>query len=615
VSAASLHGDWSLDPGEEEVMLDWIQENPTTMSEASGHGVKEWKFFLDRRADHVHVPGVDFIGYTPALRYRYVQPQTSFSSFFSSFLDDESALLAGIDGPSTDVVLSEFVPPSERDLFEHLAGFGALGSDASHIPEGDLARLFDELEALEGWGEVFSGWMSTDLLAQVTVPSKTSPGIRWKKLGYKTKKEALMPATLEAAQKLKRMMDTGEEYSTPPAGVAGRGKRVDANRDKSKPDRKEGRLIVMPDLVRHLLGSMTSGPYMHKLRGLDKSGGGVVLGMGPFSDSYENIARWAKGASSFAFIDFKKFDQRIPRRLLRAVMKYISRRFEKIPGSKAYWKSEARHLIETEIAMPSGHTYKKRRGVASGDPWTSLADSYANWIILKRVFDLMGLTVKIWTFGDDSVVAIYGPAPPDLLGRITALARSEFGMEVSQEKSYVSENLVDIEDDPVPKGSGSFLSMYFLQTEFGVRPTRPLQDLYELFLVPEKNRESVEWEVARTSAAYLTFYYNSKARYVLHEYWDWLHRTQKIPELTGSYVDLQLLRELDIPWAAFKIEWMTRLPRPGEVELMYKYGHTGFYPPVLWGAWYSKYDREKFGNSLSWGTDAPPWAGKGERSA
>jgi hypothetical protein len=364
---------------------------------------------------------------------------------------------------------------------------------------------------------------------------------------------------------------------------------------------------VLPYLVRHLLGSITSGPYMHKLREREKKDGGVLLGMGPFSESYEKIAQWAKGASCFAFIDFKKFDQRIPRRLLRDVMRHIASRFEDIPGAKAYWRSEMRHLIDTEIAMPSGHTYRKRRGVASGDPWTSLADSYANWVILKRVFNLMGVRVKIWTFGDDSVVAIYGPVPSNLLQRIYSLARAEFGMEVSMEKSYVSETLVDIDDDPVPKSSGSFLSLYFLQTEFGVRPTRPLQDLYELFLVPEKNRGTVGWEVARTSAAYLTFYYNTTARYVLHEYWDWLHRKFKIPELTGSHVDLALLRELDIPWSCFKMEWLVRLPRPGEVELMYKYGHTGFYPPALWGAWYSRYDKEKFGNSLSRGPHDPEW--------
>lgn len=587
-------------------MVDWIMEHPATMSEASGTVAREWKFFLDPHANHRHIGGISFIGHSPALWYKYVKPQTEFSHFFSQFLDDRGNELSGVEPPSADVVMSEFVPPSERDLYKHLEGFGVGGGCTTRVPQGTIARLFKELDALENWGPQFADWMSTSLLSQVMVPTRTSPGVRWKKMGYRTKKEALMPATLEAARVLKRMQDVGGKYEVPPCGVAGRGKRVDSSRPLDGKDRKEGRFIVMPDLVRHLLGSMASGPYMHRLRSTDKSNGGVLLGMGPFSESYADIAKWTKGAKSFAFLDFKKFDQRVPRFLLRKVMKHISSRFDKIPGFKDYWESEFDQLVDTKIAMPNGCVYQKRRGVASGDPWTSIAGSYANWIILKACCEQVGLDVKVWTFGDDSVIAIYNDAPEDVIDQLTQAAWRMFGMVVSREKSYTTSHLVDIEGDPEPQKSGSFLSLYFLMTEFGVRPTRPLQDLYELFLVPERNRGTVEWECARTAAAYLTFYYNPNARYVLEEYWDWLHAAHKVPQLTGTSMDLQLLRELDIPWACFKLEWLTRLPRPGEVELMYKYGHTGFYPPALWGAWYAKYDKDVCGNTLSFGVPYAP---------
>nr|UVX28908.1 MAG: RNA dependent RNA polymerase [Ustilaginoidea virens unassigned RNA virus HNND-1-A] len=503
-------------------------------------------------------------------------------------------------GPSEEVVMSEFVPPAISDLYKHMEGFGNRNPGRVKPTTDTYAGLFSELRAVEGWTRSISGWLDPALLPKIVVPSQTSPGIRWKRLGYRTKRAALMPAVVEASRLVRRMADTGEKYEVPPAGVAGRGKRVDSCRDTGAPDRKEGRLIVMPDLVRHLLGTMAAGPYMSMVKGLDKKNGGVLLGMGPLSDSYQRIADWCKGADSFIFLDFSKFDQRLPRDLLLQVMGHIRGRFDNVPGGRAYWESECEQLIDTQIAMPDGNVYRKSQGVASGDPWTSIVDSYANWIILRRVCDVLGLRTKIWTFGDDSIIAVYGQKVGNgIIPRIAEVALREFNMQVSMEKSYASANLVDIDDDPDPHVSGSFLSLYFLQTPMGVRPTRPLQDLHEMFLVPERNRKDLRWEIVRTSMAYLVFYYNEKARYIIEEYWDWIHTRYKVPQLRGTAEDLTLLREMDIPWSAFKWEWLERLPRPGEVELLYKYGHTGFFPPSLWGAWYSKYDDDDLGNRVS----------------
>lgn len=595
-----------MDPGDGSIILDWITENPSTMSEAAGRGVKDWSFFLTNKS-HREVFGVNYLGSSSNLSYRYVQPKTTNSSFFSEFLDDCSISLAGVPPPALDVVTSEFVPPSEDDLYKHIQGFGDHRPDATHLSNVTFAGLFRELCDVEGWGLKLSGLLNPRSLSKLTVPAKTSPGIRWKKMGYRTKREALMPALLEATRSINKLIEEGVGYDAPPCGVAGRGKRQDMNRGEDSL-RKDGRLIVMPDLVRHLMGSLGSAPYMGALKQLDKSRGGVLLGMGPFSESYKNIADWCQGATSFLFLDFKKFDQSVPSRLLSYVMKHISSRFESGPGTSEYWKCEFEHLVRTKIAMPDGAVFQKERGVASGDPWTSLAGSYSNWVVLRWVCDRLGLDAKIWTFGDDSVVAVYNKKVEQLsVARFADMAYKGFGMTVSTDKSYVSSTLVDIEPEPEPMQSGSFLSMHFLATPMGVRPTRGIQDLYELMLVPERNPNDVGWEVVRTAMAYLSFYYNDNARYVLEEYWDWLHKRHKIPELTGTARDLALLREMDIPWSSFKWEWLNRLPRPGEVELLYKYGHTGFYPPLLWGAWYHKLDGDPLGNVVSFADTGQPW--------
>lgn len=596
MSGVSLYGDTGLDPGEGDIILDWIADNPSTMSEASGAGVKDWKFFLSKGL-HRPLPGVTYLGSSSALRYRYFQPATFNSKYFIEFLDDRGSVLSGVEPPSLEIINSEFVPPSEMELYRHVMGFGTPAADGSHISTTIYAGLLRELRGVERCPPSITGWMTPRALPKIKVPSATSPGIRWKKMGYRTKREALMPAIYDATIVLNRLIEDGKPYQVPPCGVAGRGKRMSSDRVSGV--KKEGRLIVMPDLTHHLLGTMASGPLLGEIRGYDKSDGGVLLGMGPFSANYQELAEWCSGAASYFFLDFSGFDQKVPAPLLSHVMRYVSSKFEKTPGSAAYWRSQVENLVRTEICMPDGSVYKKSRGVASGDPWTSIAGSYANWIALKRVCNRMGLKVKIWTFGDDSLVAVYDQVmEKGDLERVSRLLEQDFGMVVSTEKSYTSTVLVDIADDPHAR-SGSFLSMHFLQTVMGVRPTRSLQDLYELMMVPERNRDTLHWEVVRTSMAYLTFFYNETARYVIEEYWDWLHFKYRIPELSGTADDLRLLRDMDIPWSSFRWEWLNRLPRPGEVELQYKYGHTGFFSPSNWGAWYAAEDRDPRGNAVS----------------
>lgn len=582
-------------------MLDWILENPVTMSEASGRSTRDWSFSLSCSKNYKKIKNFRLLGFSPLVQYRYVQPSTGNSRFFLRFMDERREVLAGVEPPSSDVAGSEFVPPSVSDLYQHMEGFGSERPDGTSLPSSTYVALRNEVSALEEWGPVLSNWLDPSVLVKLKVPGHTSPGLRWKRLGYKTKAEALMPALIEATRTLGRIRDAGEVYIVPPAGVAGRGKRVGPNVTLRSSTRKEGRLIIMPDLEHHLLGSMAAQPYCAQLKGVSRENGGVLLGMGPFSESYQRIADWSRGASYFMFFDFSKFDQTIPSLLLHHVMHHISSRFERGPGSQQYWKAQFNNLVHTRIAMPDGNVYEKPRGVASGDPWTSLADSYANWMALLHASHVLGKRTKIWTFGDDSIVAVYGSDPlqhGELESWKDAIYNS-FGFDVSIEKSYFSRHLVDIDPNPEPKRSGSFLGMYFLQTPMGVRPTRTLEDMYELLLVPERNPGTIRWEVVRTSMAYLVFYYNDDARFVIEEYWDWLHSTYRIPELTGTVDDLRLLREMDIPWSSFKFEWLSHLPLPGEAELMYKYGHTGFFPPALWALHYARVVPDVLGNVMA----------------
>lgn len=301
MSGVTLYGDDGLDPGEGDIILDWIADNPSTMSEASGAGVKDWKFFLSP-GQHRPLPGVTYLGSSSSLRYRYVQPTTFNSKPFIKFLDDRGSVLSGIQPPSLEIINSEFVPPSEKELYRHVMGFGTPAADGSHISTTIYAGLLRELHGVERCPASITGWMTPRALPKIKVPAATSPGIRWKKMGYRTKREALMPAIYDATMVLNRMIEDGRPYQVPPCGVAGRGKRMSADRVGGV--KKEGRLIVMPDLTHHLLGTMASGPLLGEIRGYDKSEGGVLLGMGPFSANYQELAGWCEGARPFQFKEF-----------------------------------------------------------------------------------------------------------------------------------------------------------------------------------------------------------------------------------------------------------------------------------------------------------------------
>ncbi|KAK9327136.1 hypothetical protein V1520DRAFT_329410 [Lipomyces starkeyi] len=78
VTAASLYGGTIEDLVSEDVILDWIADNPSTISEAAGKYIPEdWKYFLTKKKDYRRVQGVRYIGSSPALAYRYVSPETT----------------------------------------------------------------------------------------------------------------------------------------------------------------------------------------------------------------------------------------------------------------------------------------------------------------------------------------------------------------------------------------------------------------------------------------------------------------------------------------------------------------------------------------------------------
>jgi hypothetical protein len=432
------------------------------------------------------------------------------------------------------------------------------------------------IERLEGW-EVGAGSLTLMDIAAVRVPAQSSPGLRWRKLGFTTKKHALPMAAVEATRILKGMRECSSQlYDVPPCKIGGRGKLVGPDKVGTG---KDGRLIVIPDLVRHLLGSIGSKPYTWALKTKPKEQGGVMLGMGPFSSNYDRLARYNKLNTSFLMMDFSSFDSTVPSWLIRAALRLVLSRFKDLPPK--YFDSEFRQLVNTRIAFPNGEVISKKGGIASGDPWTSIIGSYCNWIALDITMHHFGLESNIWVFGDDSLIGLKSLPPRVSVGDITDYLFSTFGLVAKPAQTWLTQQFFSSSDSP-DGTSVCFLSSCFLKTPSCTVPVRSTEDMHNLLLHPESNPEDYVWEMVRVTALYLLYFFNRDAADHLFWYWTWLHKKFDVPDykLIRRH-HLGSLRELGFDPRHFDCSWLVTLPDPTEIISLYLYGYRTFFLPAL----------------------------------
>jgi hypothetical protein len=531
------------------------------------------------------VKEVECLGWSSKLKYQYMEPTTSRSSLFSKFFDerqDVSVLWSELPASSW---VKEFRPPSISDLERHLERFGGSRPVKQEVITRHLSTALQRMDIAEGTeGEVLmADWLTAGNLFRVRVPSGTSAGLRWKKKGMRTKCEAL-PGALEEALRDINGMRVGREYSTPPCFMAARGKLVDLFKEQGK---KEGRLVVVPDLKRHLLGSLASVPYSLLVKNFEKNKGGVMIGMSNFHDWYGYLRTCIEGERKPKFYicaDFSGYDQTVPRRILYESLKRISRRFSKDLGHSSYWRSEFKHLVDTEIVAPDGNVYVKRRGVASGDPWTSQVGSDANWLMHEILFLELGLDAAAWTFGDDVIVAVYdSPYSAKETSRLYEKTFFDvFGMEVKKSDTYVT-SLLELRMGPPTAGdSVKFLSNYFVSTSIGTMPAPEFQTVVENMMYPEHNPESQDpppdpgdvilWELARSVSCYLVGYWNEDVRNLMEMYGQWLRKQLGTDATFSPLYWANAMKEWDVPAYIISPKWLGDMPSYAEVLPLYRIG-------------------------------------------
>lgn len=358
---------------------------------------------------------------------------------------------------------------------------------------------------------------------------------------------------------------------------------------------------------------MASQNYMKRQKLLDKNNGGILLGHGAFGGryNYQWIHDRLRGFDVYLQMDYSSYDQTVPQALIQASFNHIRRGFSTMPGSDEFWRSQLSQLMNTKILMPDGNVHQKTRGVASGDPWTSIVGSYGNFIALEyammveadHVRDETGMAIewKIFTFGDDSIVGIKFLVGPrwfydeyihrylkSVLPRMKACLAVTFGLNVSEKKSFASKHLVSVTDNPGSGESVMLLSNFIVDVAGHKMPTRPLGDLHRKLMHPERLNKDPGWEITRAKAALMIFCFNEDANQLLRMYIEWLEA--KFPDAVKLlfarepvHVAVQLLRTIDVPPPLLYDALQLRTLSDGELLNMYLYGHTLYHNPV-WAA-------------------------------
>jgi hypothetical protein len=186
-----------------------------------------------------------------------------------------------------------------------------------------------------------------------------------------------------------------------------------------------------------------------------------------------------------------------------------------MPGSDVYWTHERERLVNTAIALPGGTVVRKRNGITSGDPGTSIVGSWCCWLILKSILP----DAEIYSFGDDAVIVFKPGTTTPSLDSISEEAMHMFGVKIHPQKSYYTSRFTFTGSEPREKATASFLSLYW---DRYFNPAPLTHDIIQHLYHPEINRDSVTWEMVRAAALYMTSYKNFRASDICSGYFHYL---------------------------------------------------------------------------------------------
>jgi len=154
--------------------------------------------------------------------------------------------------------------------------------------------------------------------------------------------------------------------------------------------------------------------------------------------------------SSFAAIDFKKFDKTVPAWLINIAFDILARNIDfvyyrdrgiaRFDDMIRMYRYIQRYFIYTPIRLCNGERYRKFCGIASGSFFTQLIGSIVNFIVITWCCKKYNISTFIRVLGDDSILA----ANCDLSVVDFNKWIEMLGMRVNKEKTVITSDINDL---------------------------------------------------------------------------------------------------------------------------------------------------------------------------
>jgi len=195
-------------------------------------------------------------------------------------------------------------------------------------------------------------------------------------------------------------------------------------------------------------------------------------------------------------LDFSKFDSTVPARMIDDAFRVARTHLELDEKEMDVWRRYVNDFIHSRIIAPDGHVYQKHKGVPSGSAFTSIIDSIVNLILVSYMFEkLTGHSLKhdrVLVMGDDVII---GSNTRLELGQL-ASAASDLGFVLSVEKSTITDT--SRESGDYTQNHTHFLGHWWVHSQ----PNRPVKELLQRMVYPERHKKRVPGEHLVRMAAY-----------------------------------------------------------------------------------------------------------------
>jgi len=261
-------------------------------------------------------------------------------------------------------------------------------------------------------GDIFFSIVEPD------VPSDTSPGITYKRLGF-TKKADALPLAQEFLLDLLNKVRSKEGCDTPTLlwCVGGRPKFTEVKSAYVKVSSRKsvGRSVWMSDMEeaivsrhfsKHMNKKYMGNPLQHK----------VMVNIDKIRDA-PLLHEWVKQHEYFIEADYTKFDSSIPADVVLYAFDVLENLFSKMDDVNQYFFSLIRtNFLHSYVDLSDGRLLKKFLGVPSGSGLTSIMNSICNYIMLDEILvNHCKLPEENWNalvYGDDSLIGLNIPPGP-----------------------------------------------------------------------------------------------------------------------------------------------------------------------------------------------------------